>query len=56
MLIAMLALAAQSSFTVTNAAYAGPVVRPPGTRLVWNDEFNGRRLHRFGRLARQPAA
>jgi beta-glucanase (GH16 family) len=39
-----LALAAQSSFTVTNAAYDGPVRRPAKARLVWQDEFNGTRL------------
>ena len=44
MLFAFLALAAQSTFTVTNASYAGPVTRPTGARLVWSDEFNGRRL------------
>jgi beta-glucanase (GH16 family) len=39
-----LALAAQSSFTVTNASYDGPVRRPANARLVWEDEFDGRRL------------
>lgn len=43
---AILALAAQSSFTVTNAVYGGPVARPAGARLVWSDEFNGRALDR----------
>jgi beta-glucanase (GH16 family) len=42
-----LALAAQSSFTVTNAAYDGPVRRPAKARLVWQDEFNGTRLDPF---------
>jgi beta-glucanase (GH16 family) len=40
----LLALAAQSQFTVTNAAYDGPLIRPANARLVWNDEFNGRAL------------
>ncbi len=44
MLSAILALAAQSTFTVTNATYAGPVRRPAGARMVWSDEFNGRTL------------
>jgi beta-glucanase (GH16 family) len=37
----LLALAAQSAFTVTNATYDGPVRRPANARLVWQDEFNG---------------
>jgi beta-glucanase (GH16 family) len=37
-------LAAQSSFTVTNSNYDGPVVRPAEARLVWRDEFEGSRL------------
>jgi licheninase len=41
---AFLALAAESSFTVTNSVYAGPVKRPAGARLAWRDEFNGRTL------------
>ena len=41
---AFLALAAQSVFTVTNAAYHGPVERPANARLVWSDEFGGSRL------------
>jgi beta-glucanase (GH16 family) len=36
-----LILAAQSSFTVTNASYEGPVTRPANARLVWSDEFDG---------------
>src|SRR4051794_41332494 len=36
-----LLFAVQSAFTVTNAAYAGPVQRPPNARLVWRDEFDG---------------
>lgn len=45
MLTALLALAAaQSQFTVTNSSYSGPVRRPDSARLVWHDEFNGRRL------------
>ena len=36
-----LLLAAQSAFTVTNAAYNGRVQRPANARLVWQDEFNG---------------
>jgi licheninase len=39
----MLALAL-SPFTVTNSTYDGPVRRPATARLVWHDEFNGRRL------------
>ena len=35
---------AQSSFTVSNSAYAGPVHRPANARLVWGDEFGGLRL------------
>jgi len=37
-------MAAQSSFTVTNAAYDGPLHRPANSRIVWRDEFNGRGL------------
>lgn len=40
----LLILAAQSSFTVTNANYEGPVSRPANARLVWSDEFDGRTL------------
>jgi beta-glucanase (GH16 family) len=40
-----LALAAQSSFTVTNATYRGPTRRPANARLMWRDEFNGTRLN-----------
>jgi beta-glucanase (GH16 family) len=36
-----LLFAAQSAFTVTNAAYDGRVQRPPNARLVWRDEFDG---------------
>ena len=39
-----LLLAAQSAFTVTNAAYGGPMHRPADARLVWRDEFNGNAL------------
>jgi beta-glucanase (GH16 family) len=39
-----LLLLAASAFTVTNAAYKGPVRRPANARLVWNDEFNGTAL------------
>lgn len=35
-----------STFTVTNATYDGPVRRPVGARLVWDDEFNGVALDR----------
>jgi beta-glucanase (GH16 family) len=42
--LALLTLAAQSPFTVTNAVYTGPVKRPASARLVWSDEFNGRML------------
>jgi len=44
MLAALLALMAQSQFTVTNAVYNGLVKRPANVRLVWRDEFNGRKL------------
>src|SRR4029453_17641548 len=40
----LLLLAGQSTFTVTNASYDGPVERPANARLVWSDEFNGRML------------
>jgi beta-glucanase (GH16 family) len=38
------ALAAQSSFTVNNSAYDGPVERPANARLTWHDEFSGSAL------------
>jgi beta-glucanase (GH16 family) len=41
---ALLLLAAQSAFTVTNSEYEGPVQRPPKARLVWHDEFKGTAL------------
>jgi beta-glucanase (GH16 family) len=44
MILALLAVAALSPFTVTNSTYAGPVHRPANARLVWHDEFNGTRL------------
>jgi len=40
----LLLLAAQSSFTVTNSSYDGPVSRPADAHLVWSDEFDGNRL------------
>lgn len=40
----LLLFAAQSSFTVTNASYSGPVERPAHARLVWSDEFNASKL------------
>ena len=40
----LMMLAAQSSFTVTNSNYDGPVERPAEARLVWSDEFEGARL------------
>jgi beta-glucanase (GH16 family) len=40
----LLLLAAQSTFTVTNSVYNGPVRRPTNARLVWRDEFNGTAL------------
>ena len=40
----ILAVAAQSAFTITNASYDGSVQRPTHARLVWRDEFNGSRL------------
>jgi beta-glucanase (GH16 family) len=44
MISALLLLAAQSTFTVTNSAYRGPVKRPPHARLIWHDEFGGNAL------------
>jgi len=44
MISAFLLLAAQSSFTVTNATYGGPLRRPSNARLVWRDEFGGTAL------------
>ena len=44
MLIAALALAALSPFTVTNSTFDGPVRRPANARLVFRDEFNGNAL------------
>lgn len=41
---ALLVLAAQSPFTVTNSVYTGPLRRPADAQLVWSDEFNGRAL------------
>ena len=41
---ALLLLAAQSAFTVTNSGYAGPVERPASAQLVWRDEFDGTAL------------
>src|SRR5678816_2589327 len=40
----LLVLAGQSTFTVTNASYDGPVERPADARLVWADEFEGHAL------------
>jgi beta-glucanase (GH16 family) len=40
----LMMLAAQSSFTVTNSNYDGPVERPAEARLIWSDEFEGARL------------
>jgi len=40
----LLLLAGQSTFTVTNATYDGPVERPADARLVWADEFEGHAL------------
>jgi len=40
----LLFLAAQSAFTVTNAAYDEPMKRPAHARLLWHDEFAGSRL------------
>jgi beta-glucanase (GH16 family) len=42
--LVLLLLAGQSTFTVTNASYDGPVERPADARLVWADEFEGRAL------------
>jgi beta-glucanase (GH16 family) len=44
MISAFLLFAAQSTFTVTNSKYEGPVHRPVKARLVWDDEFNGSAL------------
>jgi beta-glucanase (GH16 family) len=41
---ALLLLAAQSAFTVSNSTYAGPVERPVRARLIWRDEFGGTAL------------
>ena len=41
----ILALAAQSTFTVTNAAYDGPVRPSHNARLVWQDDFESNRLN-----------
>ncbi len=43
--ILLSALAAQTSFTVTNSTYRGPLKRPPDARLVWRDEFGGSALN-----------
>ena len=40
----LLLIAAQSTFTVTNAAYDGAMARPANARLLWHDEFTGSRL------------
>jgi len=40
----LLLMAAQSTFTVTNAAYDGAMARPANARLLWHDEFTGSRL------------
>jgi beta-glucanase (GH16 family) len=45
-MLLFLLLAAQSTFTVTNAVYSGPVRRPASARLVWHDEFDGSALDR----------
>lgn len=45
-MLLLLLLAVQSAFTVTNAAYAGPVRRPANAQIVWRDEFNGSALDR----------
>ena len=45
-MIAAFLLLAVSPFTVTNAAYKGPMQRPPNARLVWHDEFDGTTLDR----------
>ena len=41
---ALLLLAVQSAFTVTNATYRGPVERPVNAKLMWSDEFDGTAL------------
>jgi len=41
---ALLLLAAQSAFTVTNSGYTGLVERPASAHLVWHDEFGGTAL------------
>jgi len=40
----LLFAALQSQFTVTNAAYTGPVAKPAEARLIWADEFEGAAL------------
>lgn len=42
----LLLIGAEAAYTVTNATYTGPMRRPPNARLVWQDEFEGNRLHR----------
>jgi beta-glucanase (GH16 family) len=44
MISALLLLAAQSAFTVTNSAYAGPMRRHANANLAWHDEFDGAAL------------
>ena len=45
MLTSLLMLAAaQSTFTVSNSTYDGPVQRAANARLVWSDEFDGAEL------------
>jgi len=45
MILTLLALATLPSFTVSNAVYSGPVIRPANARLVWRDEFSGTALN-----------
>jgi beta-glucanase (GH16 family) len=44
MITAFLLLATQSTFTVTNSTYSGPMRRSASARLVWRDEFDGKVL------------
>ncbi len=42
--LSLAAAAAQSSFTVSNSTFDGPLRRPANSRLVWRDEFDGSAL------------
>src|SRR5690349_5236356 len=42
--ILLLSVAAQQTFTTNNYPYDGAMTRPPGSALVWSDEFDGAEL------------